>query len=235
MNTIGERIARKREAAGLNQSELGRRLGVTPQAVQKWESGISTPRNSKLGELASTLGTTVSFLVDGQSPATQLPLSNAQYLGPIDAWDDDTPLADDEVYVPFLKEVELAAGSGRTAVQQSSDRRLRFGKITLRNQGVTPSDAVCVTVSGNSMEPVLPNGSTVGVNRGCTKVIDGKMYALDHNGELRVKTLHRLPGGGIRLRSFNQTDYEDESYTLEQMTEQNLQILGRVFWSSALW
>lgn len=85
------------------------------------------------------------------------------------------------------------------------------------------------------MEPVLPHGSTVGVDTGTTNVIDGKMYALAHAGQLRVKTLYRIPGGGIRLRSFNREEHDDEDYTAEEMIEQEITILGRVFWSSALW
>ncbi|WP_337993409.1 helix-turn-helix transcriptional regulator [Pseudomonas putida] len=171
----------------------------------------------------------------GMSLPPSPPPADAQVLGSFDVWDDDTPLDDDEVYVPFLKEVELSAGSGRTVVEQSHKQKLRFGKLTLRRQGVQPDDAVCVTVSGNSMEPVLPDKSTVGVNQGCTSVVDGKMYAIDHDGQLRVKLLYRLPGGGIRMRSFNRDEHPDEEYTAQEMLDQNIHIKGKVFWSSVLW
>ncbi|MCV4343288.1 helix-turn-helix transcriptional regulator [Pseudomonas capsici] len=173
----------------------------------------------------------------GDNGATEAPRkieSNATMIGPFDVWDDDTPLDDDEVYVPFLKEVELSAGSGRTVVEQSSNRKLRFGKLTLRRQGVQASEAVCVTVSGNSMEPVLPNGSVVGVDQACVTITDGKMYALNHGGQLRVKILQRLPGGGIRMKSYNRDDYPDEEYTIEQMLEKQILIIGKVFWYSVL-
>ncbi|WP_150752701.1 helix-turn-helix transcriptional regulator [Pseudomonas fluorescens] len=160
--------------------------------------------------------------------------SNAQYLGPIDVWDDDTPLDDDEVYVPFLKEVELSAGSGRTAVHQSHKQKLRFGKMTLRRQNVQPSEAVCVTVNGNSMEPVLPHGSTVGVDQGSNTITDGKMYAINHGGQLRVKTLYRLPGGGVRMRSYNREEHPDEEYTAEEMVAKEIIVIGKVFWYSVL-
>ncbi len=38
---LNERIIRARKAAGLSQEELGQRLGVTRQAVSKWETGVS--------------------------------------------------------------------------------------------------------------------------------------------------------------------------------------------------
>ncbi|TYO83753.1 helix-turn-helix transcriptional regulator [Pseudomonas sp. CK-NBRI-02] len=152
---------------------------------------------------------------------------------PISSWDDETPVDDDEVEVPFLREVELSAGSGRTVIEESSKAKLRFGKMTLRKHSVQFDQAVCVPVHGNSMEPVLPHGSTVAINKAATSVVDGKMYALSHAGHLRVKTLYRLPGGGIRLRSFNREEHPDEEYTAEQMRENEISILGRVFWSAA--
>lgn len=232
MSTLGKRIAQKREQAGLNRSELARRLFVTPQAVQKWESEVSVPRGRRLDEIAAALSTTVGFLITGDLPARSAVIeANAELLGPIDVWDDETPLDVDEVYVPFLKEVELSAGSGRTAVEESSSRKLRFGRISLRNQGVDPAGARCVTVAGNSMEPVLRNGSTVAIDTTSTRVVDGDMYAINHAGQLRVKQLYRLPGGGLRLRSFNRDEHQDEEYTAQQIEDQELVVLGRVFWS----
>jgi len=169
-----------------------------------------------------------------QTPENGVVQSNAEYLGPIDVWDDDTPLDDDEVYVPFLKEVELSAGSGRTAVHQSHKQKLRFGKMTLRRQNVQANEAVCVTVNGNSMEPVLPHGSTVGVDQGCTAITDGKMYALNHGGQLRVKTLYRLPGGGIRMRSYNRDEHPDEEYSATELLKNEIIVIGKVFWYSVL-
>lgn len=152
--------------------------------------------------------------------------------GPMEVWDDDTPLPTDEVLVPFLKEVELAAGSGRMSVEVNTKRRLRFGKYSLRNQGVQPENARCVTITGNSMEPVLRNGATVGVDVGATRIVDGDLYAINHAGQLRVKQAYRLPGGGIRLRSFNRDEHPDEEYSPDQMATQEILVIGRVFWGA---
>ncbi|MEX7116306.1 helix-turn-helix transcriptional regulator, partial [Pseudomonas aeruginosa] len=65
-------------------------------------------------------------------------------------------------------------------------------------------------------------------------IIDGEIYALKHDDMLRVKFVYRLPGGGIRLRSFNRDEYPDEEYTKDQMRENNLSIMGWVFWWSVL-
>jgi phage repressor protein C with HTH and peptisase S24 domain len=150
----------------------------------------------------------------------------------ISLWDDDTPVDDDEVSVPFLREVELAAGSGRFVIEESERSSLRFGKRSLRHNGVQFDQAKCVTVRGNSMLPVLRDGATVGVNAGkcgIGDIIDGDLYAINHNGQLRVKQLYRLPTG-IRLRSFNRDEHPDEDYSFQEMQEEQIVILGHVFW-----
>ena len=168
-------------------------------------------------------------LEDAERPQQSKPLYE---LEPVRVWDDKTPLDEDEMEVPFLKEVELSAGSGRTVITESGYRKMRFGIRTMRNRGVEPANAVCVTVNGNSMEPVLRSGATVGVDRGNTRISDGDMYAIDHDGQLRVKQLYRMPGGGIRLRSFNRDEHPDEEYTPEQIEKQKIRVIGRVWWGA---
>lgn len=206
---IGEKMARGLEAA-LELPEGVLDLPIYDSKVEKTEKGLR---------------------VVGYGPSTgPSPQPNAEYVGMISVWDDDTPVEEDEVEVPFLREVELAAGSGKTYIEETSRWKLRFGKYTLRRKGVQPENAVCVVVRGNSMEPILPDGSTVGVDRGATNIVDGKVYALKDDGMLRVKTLYRLPGGMVRLRSYNRDEYSDEDRPLD-----SIEIIGRVFWSSVLW
>jgi phage repressor protein C with HTH and peptisase S24 domain len=226
---------------GLTQEKLAHALEINQSSVSHYLNGVN-PLNAPVAsafarilgidvaDFSERLSDEIARMTTGVTPIRR-DLSNAQFLDSIEVWDDETPLDDDEVYVPFLKEVELSAGSGRTAVQESSNRKLRFGRISLRNKGVDPYSAKCVTVAGNSMEPVLRNGSTVAVDTSNTRVVDGDMYAIDHAGQLRVKQLYRLPGGGLRLRSFNRDEHPDEEYTAQQIQDQGLAVLGRVFWS----
>ncbi|MBR8350301.1 helix-turn-helix domain-containing protein [Burkholderia cenocepacia] len=59
------RLKELREKVGLNQSDLGRAIGVSPQAVQKWEAGLAVPRESKRKQIASALSTSVDELISG--------------------------------------------------------------------------------------------------------------------------------------------------------------------------
>ncbi|EMK6669905.1 helix-turn-helix transcriptional regulator [Vibrio fluvialis] len=212
---------------------LARRLGVTPKAVSKWLNAESMPRQNKMAELADYLGVSLYWLQYGKEE--QSPKGNAEILGNMQTWDSKTPLGDDEVAVPFLSDVRLSAGNGFiTDVEHDNGFRLRFAKSTLRRYNVSPENAYCVAVHGNSMEPVLPDGSTVGIDCGNKQLADGKIFAINHNGELFIKKLYRLPGGGLRIYSFNEVEYPPREYTEEQIQEQKITIVGRVFWYSVL-
>lgn len=65
--TVGERIRRARERAGLNQSELARRLGIRPQSVQQWESELNQPKGHKRYEaIGKVLGVSPQWLEYGE-------------------------------------------------------------------------------------------------------------------------------------------------------------------------
>ena len=62
---IGAQIAMLRKNMGLTQSELGERVGVSYQAVSKWERGETVPDVGLLLDLAGILRTTVDNLLSG--------------------------------------------------------------------------------------------------------------------------------------------------------------------------
>lgn len=159
--------------------------------------------------------------------------SRNEFIGHIDSWDSNTPIDEDEVEVPFFMDVELAAGSGSELKQENHGPKLRFSKSTLKMCRVQPEHAVCVKVSGNSMEPRLFDGDVVGVNLGDKKIVDGKIYAINHDGLLRIKQLHLIGGGGIRINSFNKEEHPNEVITNENRCL--VSIIGRIFWSSSIW
>jgi len=67
MNTIGSRIAKWRKEKGLTQEELAAKLGVSAQAVSKWENDISCPDISLLPQLVRVLGVTADELLTGKT------------------------------------------------------------------------------------------------------------------------------------------------------------------------
>ncbi len=66
------KIQTLRKNKNLTQSQLAEKLDVTRQAVQKWESGITSPDITKLPELASILGVSVDTLLNADITEEEL-------------------------------------------------------------------------------------------------------------------------------------------------------------------
>ena len=68
--SISENIAKYRKAKGFTQEQLGELLGVTNQAVSKWESAVSMPDVMLLPKITNVLGITLEDLY-GIQPAEE--------------------------------------------------------------------------------------------------------------------------------------------------------------------
>ena len=64
--TLGERIAYYRKKAGYSQEGLAERLGVSRQAISKWETGEATPDAERIIALAAALGISTDTLLLGK-------------------------------------------------------------------------------------------------------------------------------------------------------------------------
>ena len=68
--TLGERIAQKRKELGLSQEALGEKLGVSRQAIYKWESDATLPEVEKLMALSGLFGVSVGWLLGTEAEET---------------------------------------------------------------------------------------------------------------------------------------------------------------------
>ena len=70
--TLGMRIALLRKQKPMTQEELAEKMGVSSQAVSKWENDVSCPDIQLLPRLARLLGVTVDELLSGKSQDVQM-------------------------------------------------------------------------------------------------------------------------------------------------------------------
>ena len=66
--TLGQRISTYRKQLGISQEALGERLGVSRQAVSKWETGAAAPDMTNLIVLAREFGVSVAELTETPEP-----------------------------------------------------------------------------------------------------------------------------------------------------------------------
>jgi transcriptional regulator with XRE-family HTH domain len=77
---VGRNVRLRRLARGLSQAQLGQRIGVTFQQVQKYELGANRIGSGRLVRIAKVLGVPVRTLFDGVETAGQSPASSVPRL-----------------------------------------------------------------------------------------------------------------------------------------------------------
>lgn len=63
--TLGEKLRENRERCKMSQEFVAEAVGVSRQAVSKWENGISDPSTSNLIALAKLYGLSAETLLEG--------------------------------------------------------------------------------------------------------------------------------------------------------------------------
>lgn len=229
-----DRLKQARKARKMSQVRLSEATGLDQTTISNLETGkvLST---SKVVQLAHALQINAHWLATGHGEMTgnvetmrhrQEVSSNAELVD-IEIVEGDEPLRPDEVWLPVFREVEFAAGDGSTQVQENHGARERFSLARLSRSGVQPENAALAVAKGDSMTPAIRDGATIGIDKGCRTIRDGEVYALDHDGMLRIKYLYRLPLNRVRVVSENSIEYPEEVYSLGDPDAPR--ILGRVF------
>jgi phage repressor protein C with HTH and peptisase S24 domain len=206
---------------------LSKTAGVTPKAASKWLNGEARPSHEKVVKVANALRVREDWLLYGRGPRMDEYPSMTEPTN-MEITETPGPLYHDEIELPYFREVEMQGGLGRTEVIENHGVSMRFPIAKLARAGVQPENAACATLVGNSMETTIMDGSPIAIDRGCTQIVDGKIYAIDHGGMFRVKRLYRLPMNRIRIVSDNSDEHPDEIVSPPDL--QDLRIIGRVFW-----
>ena len=78
--SLGERIKEQRKNCGMSQEKLAELVGVSRQAVTKWETDQSAPSTEKLFKLAEIFGTSVDLLIKADEKSTATPAEQIYYM-----------------------------------------------------------------------------------------------------------------------------------------------------------
>ena len=79
--SFSELLKQCRKQKGISQAELASKLGVTQQAVGKWESGKSSPDPATVARIAEILSTTADFLLGLYRPVSNVTTPEERFLG----------------------------------------------------------------------------------------------------------------------------------------------------------
>jgi phage repressor protein C with HTH and peptisase S24 domain len=232
MNLLSERLRwaiaeeeKRRGGLPIRNAQLARAAQTSPQSVGNWltdANGIAAPKARLLGEY---LHVDPFWLETGEGEPTASGVSAKP--PSVISYDPEDGLPDDVVLVPESR-IEFSAGNGRTAIfEEVEDAEPAIYRRTwLQKRGLNPARLRRFPVHGDSQEPMLYHGDTVLVNLDETNIVDGKLYAIRYDDDLRVKYLYRKLDGTLILRSKNPA-YPDEEVPAHLVNEY-ISIIGRV-------
>lgn len=189
----------------MTQRDLASRVGVSATAISQWERDENEPKSKHLIEISKVFNISLQFLT-GESKVQG----------------EAEPAC---VLIRYYPSVLAAGGCGSFVNDEAGDFT-PVPKHAIKYKNI--NNISCVGVAGDSMAPVLLDGSIIAIDESETLIKDGKMYVFRHDGLLRVKCLKRTPKNLI-VQSYNDS-YETEIYDLSDLND--FEVLGRVFWFS---
>ncbi|NCC58848.1 MAG: LexA family transcriptional regulator, partial [Synergistales bacterium] len=192
METLGARIKRLRDKAGLTQDGLARRVDVSKNTVLNWEKDRREPRSSEVEAIAAALCVPVSELLP--TSETSILVSGAARTT-TDAEVNAT--ASDEIPVPLYR---MAPGDDTP----KPIRTMIFRRSVL---GDSPAEAyIGIEMRDTSMEPRIPDGSVVVIDTTQTEPRRGGMYYVRFKKDGKcerdaVRFVYPAKDGGYELKS----------------------------------
>lgn len=128
-------------------------------------------------------------------------------------------------------DVRVSAGHGLLVFDEGSQSSLSFRRDFLRALGISPQNAVLVDVQGRSMEPTIPDGAVLLLNRADRDASRGRVYAVRHDGELLVKRMHKTATGYLAVSDNpDRNEYPDRAIIDDNG---DFEIIGRAVWMGA--
>lgn len=203
-----QRLKELRKRSGFSQKSLSVQLGVSQQAVGKWETGRSSPDPDTLARLAALLGTSIDDLM---GLAAVAPAAAAQrFFGGYE-----------ESPIPVVGTVR--AGFGALAFEE--DYGVEYARVK------DPASYFYLVVKGDSMEPRIHDGDYALVRRQPTLNNGDLGVMVFDEGEGTLKRYIRR-GNAVILQPFN-PDYPEK--VIRGADLERLYIAGKVVETKTKW
>ena len=179
---LAENIRRYREAAGLDQTQLAKKVDRTNGAISQWESGKATPRMPMVKKLADLFGCTISELMGEESAIVGAPVPAGYRRLP----------------------VAVAGHAGEFADEPEPGEFVDVPESVL--DAIADPDAYIIRVRGNCMSRRFPDQSNAVASPRCEPK-NGDAVVAECNGELIIREYFR--GANVLVLS---PDSYDEGY-----------------------
>lgn len=206
----------------LTHADVAQALGLTRQAVQRWASGINTPRPNTLMKLAEYLNLPVEQIL-GNEPIPELGAHSDRLL--VERLSDDVP--EGFTRMPLLSAIAECGDSTIEAdgivvgAVDFSDAFLRslVGVTGIRNR------FQIIGSTGDSMEPTITRHAFCVLDTNQREILTDGIYCIQVENQLWIKRVQCHFDHSITLISDNDR-YRPMTYSRENL--EHAQVIGRV-------
>ena len=208
MGMLGQRVKALRERHHLRQDGLARKVGTSPSQISLIESGKSQPSLKTAVAIARALNTSLDFLT-GAAPderrVARILYELRQKTALMVDMQAEVQQKMGEPWTDFvgIPQIDAAAGAGIIDREERVVGRFKFPALWLRREGLRAESCQIVQVVGESMEPTLPDGCLILVNRRNRDLEDGRVFLIRTGDELIVKRALEHETEGWLLTSDN--------------------------------
>ena len=188
---MAQRLVDRRKAAGLSQEALAARLGVSRQAVSKWERSESSPDTDNLIALAALYGVSLDELLYGEaahdaddSVDSRPDADNSDEAVETEASADYADCGDKPL-------VDISLAHGIHVIDPNKGEEVHVGWNGIHVANERKGEEVHVGPGGIHVDTLEDDGHSVYTNADGTITIDGETFAswkeahdkLDHHGK----------------------------------------------------
>ena len=225
MKIIGNRLLKARQQRGRTQKAMARAIGTSASHLSSMEHGrVGISMRTALA-VARSLNVSVEYLAgmvdDPRSPSDMIAeLESKSHQIELFRQHDEDSL---EV---AISEIDTSAGAGAVANDEKVTGHMKFPSRWLRRRGIRSAVARIIRVTGDSMEPTLPNRSAILVDLGSNTLQDGKVFVIRIGDDLIVKRTVLDPEAGWLLVS----DSSAKEIWATRPWPEDAQIIGEVKW-----
>ena len=193
---LGERIAQARKRRGIAQIDLAVAMGDRYDApmISNVEANRRSLRLDGLANAARELQVSTDWLLGLTDDPTPFPVNRDSPNSAV-AETKERYEADGEGTLARLDEVAAAAGSGAEVYDETVTAKVPFRSSWLRRNRINPRHCNIISVRGDSMEPTLPDGCQVIVDRNRKELRNARIYVMRTEEGLVVKRVKQNAQG----------------------------------------
>lgn len=186
---MAQRLVDRRKAAGLSQEALAAQLGVSRQAVSKWERSESSPDTDNLIALAALYGVSLDELLYGEAASD----ADSSEDGSTETVDEAKEAEDSAENADYGDKplVDISLARGIHVIDPNKGKEVHVGWSGIHMANKRKGEEVHVGPGGLHIDTPEDDGHSVHTNDDGTVTIDGETFSswkeahdkLDHHGK----------------------------------------------------